>query len=170
MKKAGKRAGRWALALLLLAGCAGGKGDSSRAGQPGEELSTAWFTFSVREVTCTQEYQGYSAQEGESLVVVELSLKSHYTQEITMFDNDFQLSWQGMELDDPRCMPVEAYCQEQLPQEYTLQPRETREGVAVYEIPQGAQGLTLTFQEVFDDGSQEGKPGDIYTVDLSQAQ
>lgn len=42
--------------------------------------------------------------------------------------------------------------------------------MAVYEIPEEARDLVLTFQEVFDDGTQEGKLGETYTVDLSQAQ
>lgn len=170
VKNAAKWAALWALLVLLPAGCAGGEADSSQPRQLGEEVSTAWFTFSVEEATCTQEYQGYSAQQGETLVVVELSLRSRYDQAIPMFDTDFQLSWQGMEPQDQRCMPVEHYCQEQLPTEYELQPRETLDGVAVYEIPEEARDLVLTFQEVFDDGTQEGKLGETYTVDLSQAQ
>lgn len=170
MKNAAKWAALWALLVLLPAGCAGGGDDSSPIGQPGEEISTAWFAFSVEEATRTQQYQGYTAQQGETLVVVELSLKSRYDQAIPMFDTDFQLSWQGMEPQDQRCMPVEHYCQEQLPTEYELQPRENLEGVAVYEIPEEAQNLVLTFQEVFDDGTQEGKLGETYAVDLSQAQ
>lgn len=170
MKNAATRAALWALLVLLPAGCTPGGTDSSQPHPLGEEISTAWFTFSVEEATRTQEYQGYSAQQGESLVVVELSLKSRYDQAIPMFDTDFQLSWQGMEPQDQRCMPVEHYCQEQLPTEYELQPRETLEGVVVYEIPEEAQDLVLTFQEVFDDGTQEGKLGETYAVDLSQTQ
>ena len=92
VKNAAKWAALWALLVLLPAGCAGGEADSSQPRQLGEEISTAWFTFSVEEAACTQEYQGYSAQQGETLVVVELSLRSRYDQAIPMFDTDFHYS------------------------------------------------------------------------------
>ena len=75
------------------------------------------FDYTVTEVESTEEYGGYISAEGEQLVVVELTLKSTYPQSVTMFDSDFQLSWAGMSQDDTRCMPVEYYCQQQLPSE-----------------------------------------------------
>ena len=158
----------WVLAsVLLLAGCSSGQNDADQHFSLGDTVSTAWFDYTVTDVTSTEEYGGYISAEGEQLVVVELSLKSTYHQPVNMFDSDFQLSWPGMSQDDTRCMPVEYYCQQQLPSEYELASRENRSGVLVYQVPDDQQTFYFTFQEFFDDGTEDGRPGDQYVMDLT---
>ncbi len=158
----------WVLAsALLLTGCSSGQNDTDQHFSLGDTVSTAWFDYSVTEVESTQEYGGYISAQGDQLVVVELTLKSTYPQAVTMFDSDFQLSWDSMSQDDTRCMPVEYYCDQQLPTEYELAPRESRSGVLVYQVPDDQSTFQFTFQEFFDDGTQEGRPGDQYVMDLT---
>lgn len=158
----------WVLAsALLLTGCGSGQNDADQHFSLGDTVSTAWFDYTVTGVESTEEYGGYISAEGEHLVVVELSLKSTYPQPVTMFDSDFQLSWADMSQDDTRCMPVEYYCQQQLPSEYELAPRENRSGVLVYQVPDDQQTFYFTFQEIFDDGTEEGRLGDQYVMDLT---
>lgn len=158
----------WVLAsALLLTGCGSGQNDSDQHFSLGDTVSTAWFDYTVTGVESTEEYGGYISAEGEQLVVVELSLKSTYPQPVTMFDSDFQLSWADMSQDDTRCMPVEYYCQQQLPSEYELAPRENRSGVLVYQVPDDQQTFYFTFQEIYDDGTEEGRLGDQYVMDLT---
>ncbi len=158
----------WVLAsALLLTGCGSGQNDADQHFSLGDTVSTAWFDYTVTGVESTEEYGGYISAEGEQLVVVELSLKSTYPQPVTMFDSDFQLSWADMSQDDTRCMPVEYYCQQQLPSEYELAPRENRSGVLVYQVPDDQQTFYFTFQEIFDDGTEEGRLGDQYVMDFT---
>lgn len=158
----------WVLAsALLLTGCGSGQNDADQHFSLDDTVSTAWFDYTVTGVESTEEYGGYISAEGEQLVVVELSLKSTYPQPVTMFDSDFQLSWADMSQDDTRCMPVEYYCQQQLPSEYELAPRENRSGVLVYQVPDDQQTFYFTFQEIFDDGTEEGRLGDQYVMDLT---
>lgn len=158
----------WVLAsALLLTGCSSGQNDADQHFSLGDTVSTAWFDYTVTGVESTEEYGGYISAEGEQLVVVELTLKSTYPQPVTMFDSDFQLSWADMSQDDTRCMPVEYYCQQQLPSEYELTAKESRSGVLVYQVPDDQQTFQFTFQEIFDDGTQEGRLGDQYVMDLT---
>lgn len=158
----------WVLAsALLLTGCGSGQNDADQHFSLGDTVSTAWFDYTVTGVESTEEYGGYISAEGEQLVVVELSLKSTYPQPVTMFDSDFQLSWADMSQDDTRCMPVEYYCLQQLPSEYELAPRENRSGVLVYQVPDDQQTFYFTFQEIYDDGTEEGRLGDQYVMDLA---
>lgn len=158
----------WVLAsALLLTSCGSGQNDADQHFSLGDTVSTAWFDYTVTGVESTEEYGGYISAEGEQLVVVELTLKSTYPQPVTMFDSDFQLSWADMSQDDTRCIPVEYYCQQQLPSEYELSAKESRSGVLVYQVPDDQQTFYFTFQEIFDDGTEEGRLGDQYVMDLT---
>ena len=75
--------------------------------------------------------------------------------------SDFQLYW-GEYAQDQWALPLEPYCSEQLPQEYSLAVGETREGALVYQVPDSACDFTLAFLEVFDNGTPEGEEGDVY--------
>lgn len=163
-----KKAAPWLLmTMVLLAGCGSSQAGSDQRFVQGETVSTAWFDYTVTGVQSMGEYGGYISAEGDQLVVVELDIKSTYAQPITMFDSDFQLTWSGMEEDDTRCMPVEYYCDQQLPAEYELASRESRSGVLVYQVPQEETDFQFLFREVFDDGTQEGRLGDLYIMDLT---
>lgn len=163
-----KKAAPWLLmTMVLLAGCGSSQAGSDQRFVQGETVSTAWFDYTVTGVQSMGEYGGYISAEGDQLVVVELDIKSTYAQPITMFDSDFQLTWSGMEEDDTRCMPVEYYCQQQLPAEYELASRESRSGVLVYQVPREETDFQFLFREVFDDGTQEGRLGDLYIMDLT---
>ena len=163
-----KRTALWLVAAaLLLTGCGGAQAGEDRRYTQGDTVSAAWFDYTVTQVRSVKEYSGYISAEGDQLVVVELTIKSTYTQPITMFDSDFQLSWSGMDQDDLRCMPVEYYCREQLPAEYELDVKESRSGALVYQVPLEETGFQLLFQEIFDDGTQEGRAGELYVMDLT---
>lgn len=161
-----KRAAALLLAAVMLTGC-GTRTETDQHFALGDTVSTAWFDYTVTSVGAAEEYAGYHSAQGDQLVVVELTIKSTYTQSTMMFDSDFQLSWSGMEQDDTRCMPVEYYCDKQLPAEYELAPKESRSGVLVYQVPEEEQEFQFAFQEIYDDGTQEGRLGDLYVMDLT---
>lgn len=162
-----KRVAWLAAAAIFLTGCGASPAGTDQHFTQEDTVSTAWFDYQVTDVAAAEEYKGYRCAQEEQLVVVALTLKSTYPQAITMFDSDFQLSWPGMDQDDTRCMPVEYYCDQQLPAEYELAPRESRSGVLVYQVPREEDTFQFTFQEFFDDGTQEGRLGEIYIMDLT---
>lgn len=163
-----RKAVPWFLtAMMLLSGCGSTQPENDQHFVQGDTVSTAWFDYTVTGVQSVGEYGGYISAQGDQLVVVELTIKSTYNQTITMFDSDFQLSWPDMAQDDTRCMPVEYYCEQQFPAEYDLPEKESRSGVLVYQAPQEETEFQFLFREVFDDGTQEGRLGDLYIMDLT---
>ena len=48
----------------------------------------------------------------------------------------------------------------QLPVLYELRSEETREGVLLYEVPRGETAFSISYQELFDDGTE----GDVFFV------
>lgn len=163
----GKRAALLVAAAVLLTGCGSTQAGADQHFSLGDTVSTARFDYQVNAVEATEEYRGYRCAQEEQLVVVDLTVKSTYPQSVTMFDSDFQLSWSGMDRDDTRCMPVEHYCDQQLPAEYELAARESRSGVLVYQVPREEDQFEFAFQELFDDGTQEGRLGELYIMDLT---
>ena len=99
--------------------------------------------------------------EKDDAVVVELTIQNRFDEPVPMYDSDFQLYW-GEYAQDQWALPLEPYCSEQLPQEYSLAVGETREGALVYQVPDSACDFTLAFLEVFDNGTPEGEEGDVY--------
>lgn len=162
------RKAAWVLAVvMLLTGCGSRQVQQEEPFGLGEVVSTAWFDYAVDSVMSVEEYEGVAAAQGEQLIVVGLTLENTYTQSVPLFDGDFQLFWSGRVADDTRCMPVAPFCEQQLPDEYELEPKESRSGVLIYRIPQQVQEVELVFQEVFDDGTPEGRPGEQYLVQLT---
>lgn len=125
----------------------------------GDKVSTMWFDFSVDSVEVQSEYEGYAAQEGKKLLVVELSLKSTYTSSTPMFQEDFVAGW-DLEDDFEYVEPLSAYCEAQFPDEYSLGINESRTGILVYEVPAEQKDFWINFLEYFTDDSY----GDSYFV------
>lgn len=134
----------------------------------GDTVSTLWFDYVVNSADPMDTYEGYTAAEGNKLVVVDLTMKNTFDESVPMFDTDFQLYW-GEYGDDEWALPLEVYCEAQLPADYYLSIDETREGVLVYEVPSDIRDFTLAFLEVKDNGTEEGEEGDLYLTYFTAA-
>lgn len=127
----------------------------------GDTISTIWFDFTVDSVEVRNEYEGYTAAEGNKLLVVQLSLKSTYTSSSDMFQEDFVLGWDLVEEDDfDYVEPLSAYCDAQFPDEYSLGINESRTGLLIYEVPEDRKDFWINFLEYFVDDTY----GDSYFV------
>ena len=140
MKKRG-----WILglaALTLLSGCGAFPAESGvTEAVLGETVSTRWFDCTVEEAEARKSYESDTASGGNKLVVVELELKNTFHEAVSMYDTDFQLYW-GECGPDEWAMPLDPYCEDQLPREYDLEPGKSREGLLVYEVPQEETDIT----------------------------
>jgi len=127
----------------------------------GDTISTVWFDFTVDSVEVLNEYEGYTAQEGKKLLVVQLSLKSTFTSSSDMFQEDFVAGWDLVDEDDfDYVEPLSAYCDAQFPDEYSLGINESRTGLLIYEVPADQKDFWINFMEYFADESY----GDSYFV------
>lgn len=163
MKKRGWIAGL--AALMLLSGCGAFPEEGSGVTETllGDTFSTRWFDCAAEEAESRESYEGYTAASGNKLVVVELELKNTFHEAVSMYDTDFQLYW-GDCGPDEWAMPLEVFCENQLPREYDLEPGKSREGQLVYEVPREETELTLAFLELIENGTEEGEEGDLFLI------
>ena len=155
--------------LLSLTAC-GSQGVSE--GRTGDTMETYFFAFTVNSAYLTGEYAGYTPAEGHQLLVADVTVKNTYRKSIEMYDMDFQLGWG--ETDDAFTYPIttdletleelEPVGEHQLPGTYTLAIDEERTGELVYEVPAGQADFSISYLELFDDGTEEGDTGDTYFV------
>lgn len=160
MKKRGWIVG---LAALLLSGCGvfpekeGGVTEALLR----DTFSTRWFDCTVEEAESRTSCEGRAASAGNKLVAVELELKNTFHEPVSMYDTDFQLYW-GDCGPDEWAMPLEPFCESQLPREYDLETGTSREGLLIYEVPKEETEFTLAFLELIENGTEEGEEGDLF--------
>ena len=143
-------------------------GSGTNEAYVGDTVSTSWFDYTVTSAESADTYEGYTASDGNKLVVVNLTMTNTFNESVPMFDTDFQLGW-GEYNDDEMAFPVPPYCDAQLPVEYYLSIDETRDGVLVYEVPSDVRDFTFAFLEVFDNGTDEGEEGDLFMTYFTAA-
>ena len=100
-------------------------------------------------------------------------MKNTFRESIEMYDTDFQAQWG--EDEDPEATPSPSpRTRGPLPnwnrweeincRALSLAVDEERSGQLVYEVPQGYVDFSLSYLELYDDGSEEGNTGDTYFV------
>ncbi len=174
MGNVGLRCAAGALCLALLAGCGekqetGYAQDGYAEGRLGDTMHTAFFDFAVNRAYLTREFEGYQAiQEGYQLLVAEVTIQNTFWESIPMFDSDFQVQWSSDEpdaYDVPITYYTDAVSGEQLPMEYELAEDETRTGLLVFEVPEGEKDFSISYLEIYEDGSEEDVFFVFFTAD-----
>ena len=140
-------------------------------------MHSYFFDFIVNSAYTTTDYNGYTAtqvdsetQEPYQLLVVNLTIKNTYSQSVTMWDSDFQAQWSTSQDTGLYSWPitddgnVPTVSDDQLPAEYDLAVGEERTGEIVFEVPSNEKDFSLSYLEIFNDGTEEGEEGDIYAV------
>jgi len=139
-------------------------------GRLGQVIETYFFNFTVNSAYMCDDYHGYTPQDGNTLLVVDIDVENTVNSSIPMFDLDFQAQW-GDDAEDAYSWPIttdpetgeslDTVCEEQLPAEYELAIGETINGELVYEVPQGYKDYSIS---TYDDFSDEEMEGDVYFV------
>ena len=145
------------------------KKGKSVEGRLGDGMETYFFRFRADDAYLTGEYGGFVPEEGEKLLVVKLDMKNTYRESITMFDTDFQITWDDIS-EDAFALPVSynregaALSSEELPTEYELAVDEEKQGVLVFAVPEDREDFALSYLEMFEDGEYGTKDGDLDVV------
>lgn len=171
---------KWICALLALAlasglaGCGAGKSDGGvyaedgyAEGRMGDVMHTVFFDYTVNSAYTCDTFEGYTPEEGNQLLVAEVTVKNTDRATIEMYDTDFQVQWGGHG-EDEYDFPITLYSDEtvsdaQLPGVYELGIAEERTGLLVYEVPAGEKDFSISYMEVFADESE----GDLFFVFLT---
>lgn len=157
--------------MFALTGCAGssllngsstnnsGSGypdkDGFARGYIGDEMHTSWFDFTVNSAYVTTEYEGYTPDDGNELLVVELTVHNTFKKSVPMFYDDFQAQWND-DAEDAYAWSIEnasSLNKDMFPDEYDLAVNQSRTGLLLYEVPAGNDDFSISFQEYFDDDS-----------------
>lgn len=159
-----------ALALGLTA-CGGDSGNNE--GRVEDTMETLFFDFTVNSAYLTDSYAGYTPAEGNTLLVVDITVKNTFRESIEMYDTDFQAQW-GDDAEDAFAIPittdmetfteVDPLGERQLPGTYQLAVDEERTGELVYEVPAGHVDFSISYLEQFVDGEGEESTGEVYFV------
>lgn len=134
----------------------------SKTGSVGDTMSTQWFDFTVNSaVAYGNEYEGYSAERGYQLLVVNVTIKNTFNDVNPMFYSDFTVVWGSS--DDYYDYPLqnaESLSDDFLPDTYNMDPGDEVTGSLLYEIPAAETNFKLSYVEVDD----EDTVYDTYTV------
>ena len=126
--------------------------DGYAYGYMGDTLYCAWFGFSVDQVAKKDQYLGYEAQQGNTLIVVTITVQNTFEEAITMFYDDFVIYWNNGEgQEDGYAYPLEPYADELLGVEYQLGKGKTSTGELVFEVPQETEQYCISFLEIYED-------------------
>ena len=159
------------LSLAGLSGCSMfGQGKSTAEGRISDTIETDFFEFTVNSGYLCDEFEGRAASEGTELLVVDITVKNTFNETIPMSDWDSQAQWGEDDDDEAYAFPITsdpetgeeipAVSEEQLPYEYELAIDERREGLLVYEVPEGYEDFSISTQDTYSDGTT----GDTYFV------
>ena len=161
-----------ALALALgLAACGGDGGNNE--GRVDDTMETYFFDFTVNSAYLTNDYEGYTPAEGNTLLVADITVKNTFQESIEMYDIDFQAQW-GEEGEDAYAYPIttdmetftelDPVGENQLPGTYPMAVDEERTGELVYEVPAGHVDFSISYLEQFVDDAGEESTGEVYFV------
>lgn len=135
-------------------------------GTLGDIMHTAFFEYTVNSAYLCDEYEGYVPLDGNVLLVADVTVNNPYKNSVPMYDTDFQIQWSS-DADDAYDYPITFYMdvdetisEDMLPAEYSLRRFESRNGLLVYEVPEGETYFSISYLEIYEDDSE----GDVFFV------
>ena len=149
-----------------------GTDDSYHEYEVGDTVQTMFFDFSVLDYLSTTDINGITPEAGKQFVGVKLNIENTFNKDITMFSSDIIIEWDKLNADDPGAAgpnsyyDKEAIFNEEFEKEYTLAPGESKEGVLVFEIPEGITKVAITTQDIYVDKQGNEHKGDVYIVNI----
>lgn len=138
-------------------------------GRIGDAMHTTWFDYTVNSAYLCDEYEGYEPLEGNEILVADVTIKNTDRETIPMFDTDFQAQWND-DAEDAFAYPITLYLADDevlddrmLPGEYDLAVNQSINGLLVYEVPAGNKDFSISYLEIYSDGSE----GNVFFVYFS---
>lgn len=145
--------------------------DGFANGFMGDTMRTAFFDYTVNSAYTCSEYEGYVPSEGNTLLVVDVTVYNYTASSVEMYDTDFQAQWSGQEESD-YAMPItyprtDLYPNtgvepvgDMLPGTYSVGIAQSQQGLLVFEVPAGETDYSLSYLELYNDDST----GDTFFV------
>lgn len=167
-------AGLAALTLgAALTGCSGitlFNAGKDTDGELGDTMSNMFFDFTVNTAEVVSDYDGYTAADGNKLVVCSVTVKNTFGEELPMYDSDFQIQWGEGDEDyawsvdpleeDADGMPTNA----QMPLSWYMADGAEETYDLLFEVPSDQSDYYLVYLEQYTDADGNEGQGDLYTV------
>ena len=169
-----------AVLVLALSACGDRIGypkDGQALGEIGDTMHTAFFDFTINSAELVDTFDGYAPPAGYELLVADITIRNDSGTAQPMGVWDFQVQWNSLDGEDPNLAfgyPVyegegddaTAYtnvAQQQLPNIYEIQDGEERQGILLYQVPEGRETFSISCLEYFEDDTT----GDVFFVDFT---
>lgn len=157
--------------------------DGVAIGYADETLRTAFFDMKIEDPELCAEFDGLTPEAGYKFLTANITLYNYTDNSQPMFDTDFSVLWEVGEgedatfdgdypvyeeiMDENGELTFTTKSDKQMPEEFSLGIHETRTELLLYQVPEGIQDFYIVFEENFDDGTEEGRYGDIFYVRFS---
>lgn len=151
--------------------------DGMAQGYVGDTLRTAFFDMTVENPETCTEFDGLTPDPGFKFLTADITLYNYTDHSQPMYDSDFQILWEGEDADLDGDWPLyEEIMSEdgstsyttrsdrQMPTEFSLGIHQTRTELLLFQVPEDIQDFYVVFEKVFDDGTEEGSYGDLFSV------
>ena len=149
-----------------------GTDDSYHEYEVGDTVETMFFNFTVEDFLSSTDINGITPEAGKQFVGVKVNVENTFNKDITMFSSDLIIEWEPTSADDKGAegphsyYDKEAIFNEEFEKEYTLAPGESKEGVLLFEIPEGITQVAITTQDIYIDKQGNEHKGDVYIVNI----
>lgn len=131
-------------------------------GKIGDRMPNEFFAFTVLSAEKVNEYAGYTAADGMTLIVAEIKVENIFGDTVPMFSSDFQIQW-GSDGEDDYEYPLEKYADDLMEDAYDLPKKESVTAKVVYEIPADTSEYSISYMEIYEDDFE----GNVYFVYFS---
>ena len=151
--------------LGSVSGSTGASGVLTATGDIGRTFSTMFFDYTVVSAGSPAEYDGYTAQDGNKLLVVRVRVKNDFGSTLPMYDTDFPLFW-GND-DNEYSWAVDAFNDDMMPLEWELEDGEEATWDMLFEVPADRMDFSLSYLEEYTDRFGKEQTGEWYDAQIS---
>ncbi len=117
----------------------------------GGTMSTAFFDMNVNSASLAADLDGYVPEnEGDSFLVVNITVKNTFDKTIPMSDADFELGYDGADA-SATIFPEGEFAQGQLAETYEIAEGDSVTGDLIYVVPGDAGDFQLYYYDLWED-------------------
>lgn len=123
-----------------------------------DKVSAKWYDFTINSVEFVQEYAGYTASDGNTLVHANITVNNTSDKTVYLFDGDFALVWDLSSEERSYTYSLEAYTDTMLKNETAIGIGEEKTIDTVYEISKDTKKpMAIYYYEQYSDGQKGNK-------------
>ena len=152
--------------------------DGVAAGYEGDTLRTAFFDMKLENPATSTEFDGLVPDPGWKFLTADLTHYNYTDHSQPIYDSDFNILWETGSgddadvdgdwplyeeiMDEDGSTSYTTKSDRQMPVEFSLGIHQTRTELLLFQVPEDVQDFYVVFEELYEDGTEEGSYGDIF--------